>query len=65
MSTAGTLEVINASLGIIRLLRMMQVDVERLNTLQAKAEQEGRELNDIELQSLADSAQAAIDKLNG
>lgn len=63
MSTIATIEAINASLGIIRMLRLLQVDVATLNAMQAVADREGRELSQDELNILAGNAQAAIDRL--
>ncbi|RKZ15814.1 hypothetical protein DRQ53_08075 [bacterium] len=63
MSAAVVLEVLQASVGIIKLLQSMQLDVGRVVELQKKATAEHRELSQEELQSLADSAQAAIDSL--
>lgn len=61
--SVSALEVVNSSLGIIRLLRELGVDLQRLQTMQANADREGRELSDDELQSLADAADRAIDRL--
>ena len=63
MSTQATLEAINVGLGVIRMLRSLQIDIVKLKAMQDQADQEGRELSDAELQSLADDAQGAIDRL--
>lgn len=57
------LEVINASLGVIKLLRAMQVDITKLVELQSEAEKQGRKLSVEELEFLAADAQDAINRL--
>jgi len=64
MNAVVVLEVIRASIGMIKLLRSMQIDVTRLVELQHQADTEGRELTVDELVELADNAQSAIDALN-
>lgn len=64
MNAVAVLGVIEASIGVIKLLRSMQIDVTRLVELQHQADTEGRELTVDELEELADSAQSAIDALN-
>lgn len=57
------LEVIHASLGVIKLLRDMQIDIAHLVNIQQIAEAEGRDISQAELDLLATDAQQAIDRL--
>lgn len=63
VAAVTALEIINASLGVIKLLRSMQVDVSKLIEMQAAAERYGRKLSIEELEELAADAQDEINRL--
>ena len=59
----GSLELIVAINALLNLAVDAGINMQKLNTMRAKAESEGRQLNTEELRSLAEDAQAAIDSI--
>jgi len=59
----SSLEIIVAINALLNLALEAGINMQKLNTLRAQAEAEGRQLTAEELRSLADDAQNAIDRI--
>lgn len=61
MSTPNALKIIQVLLGLIEVAKEVGLDVSQLVEAKERADAEGRDLTDEELNQFRDSAQASID----